>query len=165
MALTSRKKRPLDRGVEHLGDTRLIIIAAEGHNTEAQYFSLVDSTRVQVKVLATGADHQSAPEYVLELYHFKDEIEDACKCSQVEAWLRDALGGSYNKSRLLLARSVQTLRSGCCAACLGMRSAPRGCWPIQTGSHVYRVFENIPLDRYTVEFIRPRKKREHRKVE
>jgi len=52
MAITSRKSRPLDRSVEHLRDTRLVIIAAEGRITERQYFAMFRSTRVQVKVEA-----------------------------------------------------------------------------------------------------------------
>lgn len=65
MALTSRKKRPLDRTVEHVRDCRLIIIAAEGRHTEKQYFSLFHNPRVQVKVLSTEDDGCSAPNHVL----------------------------------------------------------------------------------------------------
>lgn len=65
MALTSRRRRPLDRTVAHLRDTRLIIIAAEGRKTERDYFTLFGSTRVQVRVLPTGEDNRSAPEQVL----------------------------------------------------------------------------------------------------
>jgi hypothetical protein len=66
MGLIARRKRQLNRRVEHLRDTRLVIIAAEGEVTEAQYFSLFESPRVQVKVLPTGEDGHSSPEYVLE---------------------------------------------------------------------------------------------------
>lgn len=75
MALTSRRSRPLDRGVKHLRDTRLLIIAAEGHETERRYFAMFRSTRVQIKVLSAD-DDRSAPEYVLErLKQFRDEYQ------------------------------------------------------------------------------------------
>jgi hypothetical protein len=48
MGLIARRKRRLNRRVEHLRDTRLVIIAAEEEVTEAQYFSLFESPRVQV---------------------------------------------------------------------------------------------------------------------
>lgn len=66
MALTSRRRRPLDRDQAHVRDTRLVIIAAEGRLTERQYFSMFRSTRVQVKVLSADDENRSAPEYVLE---------------------------------------------------------------------------------------------------
>ena len=66
MAITSRSKRPLNRGIPHLRDTRLIIIATEGEKTEKQYFEsdLFHSLRVQVKVLGTE-DGLSAPNHVI----------------------------------------------------------------------------------------------------
>jgi hypothetical protein len=39
MSFTSRKKRPLDRRVEHVKDTSLIVIATEGEKTEKIYFN------------------------------------------------------------------------------------------------------------------------------
>ena len=76
MALTSRKKRPLDRSIPHLRDTRLVIIAAEGRETEKRYFSLFRDTRVQVKVLPTGEDHRSAPQDVINRLHlFREEYQ------------------------------------------------------------------------------------------
>jgi hypothetical protein len=76
MALTSRKRRPLDRTREHLRDTRLVIIATEGRETERQYFAMFRSTRVQVQVLATGDDNRSAPEHVLtRLRQFRDDYQ------------------------------------------------------------------------------------------
>ncbi|ESQ15165.1 MAG: RloB domain-containing protein [Thiohalocapsa sp. PB-PSB1] len=76
MALTSRKARPLDRSVKHLRDTRLIIIAAEGALTEKLYFEMFRSTRVQLRVLPTGDDGQSAPEHVLaRLIEFREEFQ------------------------------------------------------------------------------------------
>lgn len=65
MSLTSRRKRPLDHTVDHLRDTRLIIIAAEGEKTEKQYFSMFRNLRVQVKVLHTEGGH-SSPKHVFE---------------------------------------------------------------------------------------------------
>jgi len=74
MALTQRKKRPIDRSLKSLGDTRLLIIATEGRITEKQYFSLFRNRRVQVKVIPTGEDNKSSPEYVLRrLKDFRQE--------------------------------------------------------------------------------------------
>src|SRR5690242_8463724 len=65
MALTSRRKRPLDRTIAHLRDTRLIVIATEGKRTELQYFQSFKNTRVQIRIIPTEGG-LSAPEYVLE---------------------------------------------------------------------------------------------------
>ncbi len=64
--MTSRRRRPLDRKIDHLRDTKLVIIATEGTKTEKQYFEsdLFRSSRVQVKVLET-VDGRSAPNHVL----------------------------------------------------------------------------------------------------
>jgi len=53
VSLTSRRKRPLKRDIKHLRDTRLVVIATEGHCTEKQYFEIFErrSSRVQVKIL------------------------------------------------------------------------------------------------------------------
>ena len=57
-------------------DARLFVIATEGQETEKQYFSLFQNTRVQVKVLSTGPDGLSAPKHVLErLVHFQQEAQ------------------------------------------------------------------------------------------
>jgi len=75
MGLTSRRKRPLDRGRPHLRDTSLIVIATEGACTEKQYFEMFRHHRVQVKVLHTD-DCKSAPEYVIErLKEYKRDFE------------------------------------------------------------------------------------------
>ena len=67
MGITSRKKRPLDRRIEHERDTSLVIIATEGEKTEKQYFEskLFKSTRVQVRVLET-TEGMSAPKHVID---------------------------------------------------------------------------------------------------
>ncbi len=184
-----------------MGGTRLIVVAAEGHATEEQYFSMIDSTRVQVKVLSTGEDHQSAPEYVLErlkgfrgeyelagederwlmldvdrwgdaklsrvareanstgfglavsnpcfevwlLLHHAETVAQAARCDEVEGWLREALGGSFNKSRLTLERFKPHIE-GAVRRARAADDRPRSRWPAKTGTHVYRVFENIPLN-------------------
>jgi len=77
MAITSRSKRPLNRGIPHLRNTLLIIIATEGEKTEKQYFEsdLFHSLRVQVKVLGTE-DGLSAPNHVIKrLYQFAIETD------------------------------------------------------------------------------------------
>lgn len=65
--LTSRRKRPLDRSIPHERDTRLIIIAAEGEQTERQYFEseLFGNRRVQVRVLPPVGG-RSSPNWVYE---------------------------------------------------------------------------------------------------
>lgn len=77
MGITSRRKRPLDRTVQHLRDTRLVIIAAEGEKNEKQYFEseLFGNRRVQVRVLHTTRG-ESAPEHVKErLRKFEQETD------------------------------------------------------------------------------------------
>lgn len=193
MALTSRKSRPLDRAVAHLRDTRLVIIAAEGRETERQYFAMFRSTRVQVKVLS-GDDDRSAPEYVLErlrqfrdeyqlgegdalwlmldvdrwgakklkaiaqeakasgfglavscpcfevwlLFHFVDRAPDTAKCVEVESALREAMGGSYNKTRLDETRFRPFVRVAAERA-QSADPSPQGRWPSSPGSHVYHI--------------------------
>ncbi|WP_310490079.1 RloB family protein [Chamaesiphon sp. VAR_69_metabat_338] len=57
-------------------DARLFIIATEGAVTEQQYFEMFDSSRIKVKVLPTGSDNQSAPDYVLDrLNSFTEEFD------------------------------------------------------------------------------------------
>ena len=76
MSLTSRRRRPLDRDQEPVRDARLVIIAAEGRDTERQYFAMFRSTRVQVKVLPADDSNLSAPEYVLaRLRAFRDDYQ------------------------------------------------------------------------------------------
>jgi hypothetical protein len=67
MALTSRIRRPLDRTVPHLRDTRLLIIFCEGEKTEKQYFesSLFRNLRIQVKVIESQGGF-SSPKHVFE---------------------------------------------------------------------------------------------------
>ncbi|MDH3349393.1 MAG: RloB family protein [Desulfobulbaceae bacterium] len=77
MALTSRKKRPIDRQskpVPHR-DARLFIIATEGSKTEKQYFSMFGNKRCQVRVI-TNEDNKSAPAYILkQLKKFKNDYQ------------------------------------------------------------------------------------------
>ena len=74
MALTSRKKRPLNRNLPHLRDTKLIIIATEGKETEKQYFLMFKNLKLQVKIIP-ATDNRSSPEYVLNrLDNFKKEF-------------------------------------------------------------------------------------------
>lgn len=78
MSLTSRKKRPLNRNVSHLRDTKLFIIATEGEKTEKQYFEIFQNPKVQVRIIPTEAG-LSAPEYVydrLEQFHEQYQLGD-----------------------------------------------------------------------------------------
>lgn len=77
MALTSRRKRPIDRRSKPTPncDARLFIIATEGRKTEKQYFSMFGNRRCQVKVI-TNEDNKSAPAHILEqLKRFKKEFQ------------------------------------------------------------------------------------------
>jgi hypothetical protein len=67
MGLTSRNKRPLNRKILHLRDTRLLIIFSEGEKTEKQYFEsdLFRNHRIQVKVVESQ-NGVSAPKHVFE---------------------------------------------------------------------------------------------------
>ena len=57
-------------------DARLFVIATEGAATEKQYFEMFGSSRIKVKVLETGSDNQSAPQYVLDrLNSFKEQFD------------------------------------------------------------------------------------------
>lgn len=193
MALTTRRSRPLDRVVAHLRDTRLLIVAAEGRETERQYFAMFRSTRVQVKVLSAD-DNRSAPEHVLErlrqfrdeyqlgegdtlwlmldvdrwgdkklaaiaqeattcgfglavsrpcfevwlLFHFAEQVPDAVKCAEVESALREAMGGTYSKTRLEEARFRPFIHAAADRA-QSADPSPQGRWPNGPGSHVYRI--------------------------
>ena len=77
MALTSRKKRPIDRQSKPAPhrDARLFIIATEGRKTEKQYFSMFGNNRCQVRVIP-NEDNKSAPTYILQqLKDFKREFQ------------------------------------------------------------------------------------------
>ena len=77
MALTSRRKRPIDRRSkpEPHRDARLFIIATEGRKTEKQYFSMFGNKKCQVQVI-TNEDNKSAPAYILkQLKGFKNEFQ------------------------------------------------------------------------------------------
>jgi len=57
-------------------DARIFVIAVEGEKTEAQYFSLFESTRVHVEVLPAGPAGLSAPKQVLErLVKFEEQFD------------------------------------------------------------------------------------------
>lgn len=75
MPLTSRKRRPLNRAIPHLRDTKLFVVATEGQRTEKQYFDVFQNARVQVRVIPSDSGF-SAPEQVLErLDQFKQEYQ------------------------------------------------------------------------------------------
>ena len=77
MSLTSRKKRPLDRELHPQRDSRLVIIATEGSETEPQYFRAFErrDSRIQVEVLGTERG-ESAPRHVLKrLRSYRDRFD------------------------------------------------------------------------------------------
>lgn len=98
MSLTSRKKRPLNRTIPHLRDTKLVIIATEGSVTEKQYFEMFGNVKLQIKVIPTPKeDTKSAPKYVLErLNYFKKEYQlnkddELWLMIDVDDWKQEAL--------------------------------------------------------------------------
>jgi hypothetical protein len=188
----------LDRSVKHLRDTRLIIIAAEGTETEKQYFSIFRSTRVQLHVLPTPSGDSSL-EYVLGrlvmfreeydlkdddqlwllvdvdrwgdgklaqvsresrsrgfglaishpcfeswlLFHYEERLPRVNKCCDVEARLREAAGGSYNKRRLD-GDALFPLVSIAASRARAADPSPDAPWPRAAGSHVYRLVDALP---------------------
>lgn len=69
--MSYRKKRPLDRTVEHVSDTNLFIIATEGEKTEPLYFSMKvfgENKKTQIKIIPTE-DGSSSPKSVLDRLH------------------------------------------------------------------------------------------------
>ncbi len=79
------------------------------------------------------------------LFHFSDHLPQTQRCDEIEAELRAAADGSYNKRRLdidLLLPRVRDASSRARAA----DPSPRDRWPRSPGSHVYRVIESLPVD-------------------
>lgn len=78
MSLTSRQRRPIDRGQIEFRDARLFIIATEGEITERKYFEMFRSTRIQIEILHTEGG-ASAPQAVLDRlnqYKAKYDLHD-----------------------------------------------------------------------------------------
>ena len=106
MGITSRKKRPLDRRIEHERDTSLVIIATEGEKTEKQYFesNLFRSTRVQVQVRETK-DGKLAPKHVidrLEEYASKYQLDEGDQLWLVfdcDQWPKKQLDEVYRQAQ------------------------------------------------------------------
>ncbi len=84
MGLIKRKKRPLNREIPHLKDTRLIVIATEGEKTEKKYFEIFQNHKIQVKMLATE-DCKSSPEYIFR--RLDKFYEDFNLDEEDELWL------------------------------------------------------------------------------
>lgn len=59
---------------EYVRDAKLFVIAVEGRETEKQYFSLFNSSRVRIVILPAESDDKSAPRYVIErLADYEDQ--------------------------------------------------------------------------------------------
>lgn len=88
--LSKRKKRALNRKIEHLNDTHIIFIGIEGgdenSSREARYFDVFkeQDIRFQFKVIPCN-EHRSSPDQVL--YHLKQEIEKEPLQEDDEKWL------------------------------------------------------------------------------
>ncbi len=103
MDLTSRKKRPLNRSIPHLRDTKLIVIFSEGAKTEKQYFEsdLFQSHRVQVKVIPTEKGF-SAPKHVFErMKHYirnvdLDPNDEYWLVTDVDRWPQEQLAEVFS---------------------------------------------------------------------
>lgn len=88
------------------------------------------------------------------LFHLSEQLPNTSKCKEMEATLRQALGGSYNKTNIDKARfkpHVQTAAQRAEAA----DSFRDGRWPNDAGSHVYRVIRDLPPDVVTPQETRP----------
>ncbi|MEI7833080.1 MAG: RloB family protein [bacterium] len=201
MPQTSRIKRPLDRTVPHLRDTRLIIIATEGEKSEKQYFEdeVFKHRRVQVQVLPT-IDGKSASKYVLarlkeyqskfnlqendqlwmvvdkdrfpdsHLHEVVEEMKDGCghaislavstPCFELwlylhhAAWTNGALSskemeknirkllGGYNKAKIDMSKYRGGIEAAIARAKM-LDTNPRGPWPQNPGTRVYKLVEAI----------------------
>ena len=101
MSLTSRKKRPLDRNIPHLRDTKLIVIATEGQKTEKRYFDIFKTLKIQIRVIPAD-DNLSAPEYVLEkLNKYEDDYQIS---EDDELWLMTDVDRWGNKKLAKIAQ-------------------------------------------------------------
>ncbi|HIJ84107.1 MAG: hypothetical protein HW380_196 [Magnetococcales bacterium] len=105
MTKVSRKKRPINR-IEHpLRDTRLIVIATEGRETEKQYFNIFHSRRVQILILPTGEDNASAPQHVIERLnnynkdHSFEKNDGLWLMIDVDRWLDQTLSEVAQEAR------------------------------------------------------------------
>lgn len=69
-ASSYRKPRPLNREIEHVRDTSLIIIATEDEKTEPLYFEMdcFKHKRIQIRVVSTE-EGKSSPKDVLDRLH------------------------------------------------------------------------------------------------
>jgi hypothetical protein len=85
-------------------ESKLFIIAVEGEVTEKEYFSIFQSTRVQVKVLHT-TDGESAPDYVFDrLAEFNkkydlDEDDELWLVFDVDRWGSEKLSRICREAR------------------------------------------------------------------
>ena len=106
MSLTSRQKRPLNRNIPHLRDTKLIIIVAEGTNTEKLYFEseLFKCPRIQVKVFEIQ-DNKSAPKI------YKQFVEKGMGGDLENPFLK-VYGGSILGERSFIKQALNTLKEG-----------------------------------------------------
>lgn len=96
MGITSRRKRPLDRGKVEFRDAQLFIIATEGELTEPQYFEMFRSTRIQIEILPTvnGASAPGAVLDRLDKYSAKYDLDDEDRLFLVidrDSWPEKAL--------------------------------------------------------------------------
>ena len=74
MAITSRRKRPLNRSVS-VRDARLIIVATEGEKTEPAYFEAFSSYRIKIRTIPCS-NGESSPRAVLDrIRHFRAEFD------------------------------------------------------------------------------------------
>ncbi|NVN42536.1 RloB domain-containing protein [Asaia siamensis] len=123
MITTSRKKRPLDRS-NAVRDAVLVVVATEGAITEGIYFSLFESTRVQVKVVPTSGG-KSSPDHVydrLKQYQRDYELGDGD-----ELWL------AIDKDRWTH-RSLSTIASRCHRESIGL-ALSNPCFEIWLAMH------------------------------
>lgn len=107
MGITSRKKRPLDRGKVDYRDANIFVIATEGSVTEKQYFDIFHNSRIQILVLP-AEEHKSAPEYVLKrLRGYKKDYQLG---SGDELWLIVDVDSWKDKKLAAVAKECKTCK-------------------------------------------------------
>ena len=102
---SSRKSRPLDRAVDCVRDARLLVIATEGEKTEPRYFSILRSTKLQVRTIASEGG-RSSPDHVLSnLERFSREFQIG---EDDQLWLAIDKDAWEERTLSNLAREVQS---------------------------------------------------------
>lgn len=79
------------------------------------------------------------------LFHYQEQVPNLSQCCDIEALLRSAAGGTYNKRRLDL-DALFPLTSIAASRARQADLSPEAPWPQAAGSHVYRLVESLPAE-------------------